>query len=75
MDGYYRLPRMDQFTNISPDYDKSVKHVFSHKIWNINFYIHHIIESSDHFIWVTKKESESLPIITVHRNYLKEKFL
>lgn len=75
MSGYYRLPRLDQFNQIDLTFDKSVKHVFSHKIWNINFYVANINESSSDFIWVTKKESETLPIITVHRNYLKEKFI
>jgi len=76
MHGYYRLPRLDQ---IKPHQelllDKSIKHVFSHKIWNINFYIYNTDEAFEQFTWITKKESESLPIITVHRNYLKEKFL
>lgn len=75
MSGYYRLPRLDQFTDIKPIFDKSIKHVFSHKIWNINFYTTQTNDILDNFIWVTKKESESLPIITVHRNYLKEIFL
>jgi len=75
MNGYYRLPRVDQIQNIETKFDKTIKHVFSHKIWNINFYIGRTNTSINDFIWVTKKESESLPIITAHRNYLKEKFL
>ena len=75
MHGYYRLPTLDQFTQIISTYDTSVKHVFSHKIWNLNFYVSEIDLSIEKFIWVTKKESESLPIITVHRNYLKERLL
>lgn len=75
MGGYYRLPRLDQFNELNSVYDKSVKHIFSHKIWNLNFYTCDINTTNNDFIWVTKKESEALPIITVHRNYLKEKFL
>ena len=75
MNGYYRLPRLDQFNQIDIIFDKSIKHVFSHKIWNVNFYISETNEINPNFIWVTKKESETLPIITVHRNYLKEKFI
>lgn len=75
MSGYYRLPRLDQFNQIDTIFDKSIKHVFSHKIWNVNFYISESNEKNPNFIWVTKKESETLPIITVHRNYLKEKFI
>lgn len=75
MNGYYRLPRVDQIENINITFDKTIKHVFSHKIWNINFYKSITNTINDNFIWVTKKESETLPIITAHRNYLKEKFL
>jgi A/G-specific adenine glycosylase len=76
MHGYYRLPRLDQINpHLNLSIDKTVKHVFSHKIWSINFYVYTIDEELTQFTWVTKKESESLPIITVHRNYLKEKFL
>lgn len=76
MHGYYRLPRIDQINpHLNLSIDKTVKHVFSHKIWSINFYVYTIDEELTPFTWVTKKESESLPIITVHRNYLKEKFL
>jgi len=75
MNGYYRLPRLDQFDQIETQFDKSIKHVFSHKIWNVNFYVATITNPNFDFIWVTKKESETLPIITVHRNYLKEKFI
>jgi A/G-specific adenine glycosylase len=77
MNGYYRLPRVDQ---IELDFetlrlDQSANHVFSHKVWNINYYCGKTDETNKNIIWVTKKESESLPIITAHRNYLKEKFL
>lgn len=75
MNGYYRLPRVDQIESVNITFDKTIKHVFSHKIWNINFYTSNTDTISDNFIWVTKKESETLPIITAHRNYLKEKFL
>ncbi len=75
MKEYYRLPRVDQIQNVNITFDKTIKHVFSHKIWNINFYIGKTDTLNNNFIWVTKKESESLPIITAHRNYLKEKFL
>lgn len=75
MNGYYRLPRLDQFNQIAASFDQSIKHVFSHKIWNINFYIAESNELNPNFIWVTKKESEALPIITVHRNFLKDKFI
>lgn len=75
MHGYYRLPRVDQILSLNIILDKTIKHVFSHKIWNINFYIGETVNIDNDFIWVTKKESETLPIITAHRNYLKEKFL
>lgn len=75
MNGYYRLPRVDQIESVNITFDKTIKHVFSHKIWNINFYKSNTDTISNNFIWVTKKESETLPIITAHRNYLKEKFL
>lgn len=75
MNGYYRLPRVDQIESVNITFDKTIKHVFSHKIWNINFYKSNTDTISENFIWVTKKESETLPIITAHRNYLKEKFL
>lgn len=75
MSGYYRLPRLDQIENKHIIYEKTVKHVFSHKVWNINFYIGESDPIDNNLIWVTKKESETLPIITAHRNYLKEKTL
>lgn len=75
MNGYYRLPRVDQIESVNITFDKTIKHVFSHKIWNINFYKSNTDTISNNLIWVTKKESETLPIITAHRNYLKEKFL
>jgi A/G-specific adenine glycosylase len=75
MNGYYRLPRVDQIESVNITFDKTIKHVFSHKIWNINFYKSNTDTISNNLIWVTKKESETLPIITVHRSYLKEKFI
>ena len=75
MSGYYRLPRLNQLIDINAEFDSSIKHVFSHKVWIVNFYMAQTNQTSDEIIWVTKKESESLPIITVHRNYLKEKFI
>lgn len=72
MQGYYRLPTLSQVKNIEYEKDVTLKHVFSHKIWEVNF---HIAKSTQikNLKWVSYAESLKLPIITLHRKWLKQK--
>lgn len=74
MKGFYRLPESNQ-TNISLDSlkkDKSLTHVFSHKIWEVDFYDLEVSEDYN-LEWFEKEELKDLPIITLHRKYLDSK--
>ena len=74
MKGYYRLPEIKQ-TNLNIKTlkkDKSLTHVFSHKIWEVDFYEFEINEEND-FEWFDKDQVQDLPIITLHRKYLDSK--
>ncbi len=74
MKGYYRLPEINQ-TNLELNQlkkDKRLTHVFSHKIWEVDFYELDIYESSE-FEWFDQDQINELPIITLHRKYLDSK--
>ena len=72
MQGYYRLPTLSQVKIAEYEKDVTLKHVFSHKIWEVNF---HIAKSTqiENLKWVSYAESLELPIITLHRKWLKQK--
>ena len=72
MQGYYRLPTLSQANITEYKKDVTLRHVFSHKIWDVKFHIAHI-NMSDDFKWVNYQESLELPIITLHRRWLKQK--
>lgn len=72
MQGYYRLPTLSQVKNIEYEKDVTLKHVFSHKIWEVNFHIAKATQIEG-FKWVSYAESLKLPIITLHRKWLKQK--
>ena len=72
MQGYYRLPTLSQAHITEYKKDARLRHVFSHKVWEVDF---HIAETnnSQPFKWVTYHDSLQLPIITLHRKWLKQK--
>ncbi|MBN2876618.1 MAG: hypothetical protein JXL85_03090, partial [Bacilli bacterium] len=72
MQGYYRLPTLLRSNTIEYKKDATLKHVFSHKIWVVNFHIAKA-ERTDDFKWVSYDASLELPIITLHRKWLKQK--
>lgn len=72
MQGYYRLPTLQQVNITEFKKDVTLRHVFSHKIWEVNFNIAKG-RHSDAFMWVSFEESLKLPIITLHRKWLKQK--
>lgn len=72
MQGYYRLPTLSRSNIIEYKKDATLKHVFSHKIWEVNFHIAKA-ERTDDFKWVSYDASLDLPIITLHRKWLKQK--
>lgn len=72
MQGYYRLPTLEQCNAIDIKKDITLKHVFSHKVWQVTFHIA-TTNNIHEFKWVTYAESQTLPIITLHRKWLKQK--
>jgi A/G-specific adenine glycosylase len=72
MQGYYRLPSLKQVNITDAKKDGTLRHVFSHKIWEVNFYIAKVKQNHD-FKLVNYDESLKLPIITLHRKWLKQK--
>lgn len=77
MKGYYRLPELIQIHQDLTDLkkDKHMSHVFSHKIWEVDFYELEINETQDDLVWINLDELKNLPIITLHRKYLDSKSL
>ncbi len=75
MNGYYRFPQKNNFV---PDhlkeikFDSHVKHVFSHKIWEIDFYTAENDGTKDDYIWVSEERLNELPLITAHRKWYKK---
>lgn len=75
MKGYYRLPEYSQ-VNVEESklsFDQKLNHVFSHKIWEVEFFTLNVIEKDPKFIWVKTSQLEQYPIITLHRKYLDSK--
>lgn len=72
MQGYYRLPTLKQAHVTDTKKDVTLRHVFSHKIWEVSFNIAQGTHS-EAFKWVSYEESLKLPIITLHRKWLKQK--
>ena len=72
MQGYYRLPSLKQVNITDTKKDGTLRHVFSHRIWEVNFHIAKIKQYHE-FKWVSYDESLKLPIITLHRKWLKQK--
>ena len=75
MNGYYRFPQKksfnrDQLSEIN--FNVHVKHVFSHKIWEIDFYTADNIDGNDDYIWVSEERLNELPLITAHRKWYKK---
>lgn len=75
MNGYYRFPQKksfsrDQLSEIN--FNVHVKHVFSHKIWEIDFYTADTIDGNDDYIWVSEERLNELPLITAHRKWYKK---
>jgi len=75
MNGYYRFPQKksfnrDQLSEIN--FNVHVKHVFSHKIWEIDFYTAENIDNNDDYIWVSEERLNELPLITAHRKWYKK---
>ncbi len=74
MKGYYRLPEVQQtaidIKKIKKD--TQLTHVFSHKIWDVDFYQLEVSEDYN-FEWFDESEIKDLPIITLHRKYLDSK--
>jgi len=75
MNGYYRFPQkksfnQDQLREIQ--FKSHVKHVFSHKIWEIDFYTADNIDGNDDYIWVSEERLNELPLITAHRKWYKK---
>lgn len=77
MKGYYRLPLISQCTLYLDSLKKDTEliHVFTHKIWNVSFYTASTTQTQDDFIWVALDQVKTLPLITLHRNYLESKSL
>lgn len=74
MRGLYRLP---QFENIpealkEAELKERRKHVFSHRIWNMNCYIYKQAVSLENCFWIKADEIENVPIVTAHKKWLKE---
>ena len=72
MQGYYRLPMLTQCNVTDIKKDITLKHVFSHKVWEVSFHTAYTNEAHD-FKWLSYAESQTLPIITLHRKWLKQK--
>lgn len=77
MKGYYRLPEAQQLNiDISKlKKDRSLSHVFSHKRWDVDFYIIEEDIKNAELLWVSQSDLSHYPIITLHRKYLNSKTL
>jgi A/G-specific adenine glycosylase len=71
MTGMYRLPQIkQQIREIAPDY--TVKHVFSHKVWNLNVYLNQIDLVREDWISLEIDELKKVPIITAHKKIISK---
>lgn len=77
MEGLFRLP---QFETIPPALQKAEfvgkrKHVFSHRIWNMNCYVFQSDTINlEKTFWVSRDELSSLALVTAHRKWIKERW-
>lgn len=70
MKGYWRFPETDTI----PDQALLLgehHHVFTHLIWNLEFYLIHTNEAPQ-ASWFTLKEIDALPLITAHRVFFEK---
>ena len=71
MTGLYRLPQIkQQIRELTPDY--TVKHVFSHKVWNLNIYLNRIDLVPEDWISLEIDELKNVPIITAHKKIINK---
>jgi len=77
MQGYYRLPTRSQITVEMNElkFINQSQHVFSHKIWNLKFYMASCTKKDASLVWIRKDQINELPIITAHLKWLNEKAL
>ena len=70
MKGYWRFPELYEV----PEHALLIgshHHVFTHLIWNLDFYFIKTQKNSDYH-WFTSNEIEALPLITAHRVFFKK---
>jgi A/G-specific adenine glycosylase len=71
MTGMYRLPQtIQQIREQTPDY--TLKHVFSHKVWNLNVYLNQIELVQEDWISLKINELKNVPIITAHKKIISK---
>lgn len=77
MQGYYRLPTRQQINldiqNL--EFVSQTQHVFTHKIWNINFFTATCTKKDTSFIWMRRDQLNDIPIITAHLKWLNDEAL
>lgn len=74
MKGLYRLPQFETIPEAlkSAELKEKRKHVFSHRIWNMNCYKYTQAVSLENCFWVNINQIEDYPIVTAHKKWLKE---
>ncbi|NTW95172.1 MAG: A/G-specific adenine glycosylase [Erysipelotrichaceae bacterium] len=70
MKGYWRFPEVKELPKESL-YIGSHHHVFTHLIWDLDFYSVETEKSSE-FQWFSAEEIEALPLITAHRVFFEK---
>ena len=75
MEGLYRLPQMKEplLETTEMKYEGKRKHVFSHRVWNMECYrgIINSVKIPDTF-WVDKDRIEEISMVSAHRKWLRE---
>lgn len=68
----YRLPQVASSRQDIPDL--KAKHIFSHKVWNMNVFINHHVIAEPQWFYMDISELKKVPIITAHKRIIEKVF-
>lgn len=74
MRGLYRLPQFEIIPELlkEAEFKERRKHIFSHRIWNMNCYIYKKDVHLENCFWVGIDQIDDYPMVTAHKKWLKE---
>lgn len=75
MAGYYRFPVSAQLQGMvigDPKLIGSQKHVYSHKIWETDYYSGNLQSDVEDVLWVSEDRLQELPLIGAHRKFYQK---